>query len=287
MALVSICIPTYNGATFLQEALDSIKAQTYNNIEVIVSDDASSDNTLSLVEKFKKEVNFPVFVYNHDPKGIGANWNNSVKKSNGDYIKFLFQDDVLMPTCIERMVDVAKKNDNAGLVYSKREIVYNVNNKNDTMWVKRFGSLHNHWGKLKLTEGVIDGKTYLKDPLLLEQPMNKIGEPTAVLLNKKCFDKVGYFSTQLKQTLDVEYWYRLMPYFTIAFVSEELVKFRLHNEQATQTNKNITTIDKQLLPKIFLKKIYFHLDKNQQKKLLKEVFIFKSIRKFFNKLKRN
>jgi len=184
------------------------------------------------------------------------------------------------------MVDIAEKNENVGLVYSKREIIYDFNNKNDTRWVKRFGSLHNHWGKLRITEGILDGKTYLKDPLLLEQPMNKIGEPPAVLLNKKCFDKVGYFSTQLKQTLDVEYWYRLMPYFNIGFIDEELVKFRLHNEQATQTNKKTITKDKKLLPKLYLKSIYSYLDKSQQRKVFKGVFNFKGIEKILNKIKR-
>ena len=60
--LVSICIPTYNGAQYLQEALNSVKEQTYGPIEVIVSDDASKDNTLAIVEQFKQSVSFPIYI---------------------------------------------------------------------------------------------------------------------------------------------------------------------------------------------------------------------------------
>ncbi len=116
--------------------------------------------------------------------------------------------------------------------------------------------------------------------------MNKIGEPLAVLLKKECFEKVDFFSTQLKQTLDIEYWYRLMPFYNIGFVNENLVQFRLHDEQATQTNKKTTTIDKKLLPKLYLKSIYSYLDKSQQKKLFKQVYNFKGIKKLLNKIRR-
>ena len=103
--LVSICIPIYNGEAFLAEALASVKTQTYPNLEVVVSDDRSSDASLALVEKFQQEVDLPVRIFTHEPQGIGANWNHCVAKAKGQYIKFLFQDDVLLPTCVEQMVE--------------------------------------------------------------------------------------------------------------------------------------------------------------------------------------
>ena len=65
--LVSICLPTYNGARYLEETLYSICAQTYQNFEVIISDDASIDNTIKLIEEFKKQSDFPVCVLHHTP----------------------------------------------------------------------------------------------------------------------------------------------------------------------------------------------------------------------------
>ncbi len=121
-SLVSICIPTYNGEKYLQEALDSVKAQTYKNIEVIISDDVSKDRTLEICERFKNEVNFPVYIYHHQPAGIGANWNNCIEKASGEYIQFLFQDDILHPICIEEKLKYLKQN-NLKAVCCKREII--------------------------------------------------------------------------------------------------------------------------------------------------------------------
>ncbi|MCG2794067.1 MAG: glycosyltransferase [Weeksellaceae bacterium] len=67
MPLISVCIPTYNGAKYLQVVLDSVKAQTYKNIEVIISDDDSQDQTLDIYREFQSEVDFPVYIYYHDP----------------------------------------------------------------------------------------------------------------------------------------------------------------------------------------------------------------------------
>ncbi len=272
MPLISICIPTYNGATYLQEALDSVKTQTYKNIEVVVSDDASSDNTLQLIEKFKEEVAFPVHIFNHTPAGIGANWNHCVQKAKGKYIKFLFQDDVLTPTCIEKMVAIAQQHKNVGMVYCKREIIAQEENKFTKNWIKKFANLHTHWNNLVIKTGVLPGKTYLKDANLLDAPQNKIGEPPAVLLHKDVFNKVGYFNTKLKQALDIEYWYRLMPYFDVAFIDEALIKFRLHSQQASQVNFKTNTPDRKLLPKIFLRKIFWYLHPIQKRKLVLEIY---------------
>ena len=178
--LVSICIPTYNGAKFIAEAMESAIAQTYDNLEIIVSDDASKDDTLKIIESYKDKTDIPIHIFHHQPKGIGANWNNCIKKSKGDYIKFLFQDDVLMPTCVERMVKMAINNDNVGLVYCKREIIFDTKKEDYLDWLEYSEFLHTNWGQLKLKEGVEKGTTYLKDENLLDRPNNKIGEPPAV-----------------------------------------------------------------------------------------------------------
>lgn len=286
LPLVSICIPTYNGALFLQESLQSVLDQTYQNIEVVISDDASTDGTLELLENFKEQVTCPITIHHHTPSGIGANWNNCVRNSKGTYIKFLFQDDILLANCIERMVQVALIQENVGLVYCKREIIYNKDNKYDARWVSNFKSLHDKWHTLQVNEGVLPGKDYLKDKFLLDSPRNKIGEPPAVLLHRDCFEKAGYFNTILDQALDIEYWYRLMPFFNIGFVDEVLIKFRLHEAQASQKNKKRKTKDARLLPKIILKKLFWHLHTRQKINVLKDVFQIKKLENFLKKVKR-
>lgn len=121
--LVSICIPTYNGDQFIAEAMYSAIAQTYPNLEIIVSDDASKDNTLQIVESYISKTEIPINIFKHKPNGIGANWNHTIKQANGEYVKFLFQDDILLPNCITDMVKVMEHHKSVGLVASKREFI--------------------------------------------------------------------------------------------------------------------------------------------------------------------
>ncbi|MDR7372329.1 glycosyltransferase [Flavobacterium aquidurense] len=287
LPLVSVCLPVYNGEKYLLEALISLKLQTYQNIELIVSDDNSSDNSLKIIDTFKTEVSFPIYVFDHKPKGIGANWNNCANKANGDYIKFLFQDDILSPTCIEKMVKYALKNKNIGLVYSKRDFIYNAANEKNIEWIKLYNNLHLSWKQHSVLDGVVSsGKQLLKDDNIFEFPENKIGEPTAVLIKKEVFRKVGPFSEVLKQTLDIEYWCRVMKYYDVIFIDEKLISFRLHDKQATAINAGNNLREINLFYQMILGNLFWQLNKNVKKTLfLKYTFAGRVIKKILYLIK--
>ena len=237
--LVSICIPTYNGALYLKDALESVRQQTYNYIEVIVSYDASEDSSIRLVEQFNEEVDFPVYILNHNPNGIGANWNNCIKNANGKYIKFLFQDDVLLPSCIEEMVNVLEKNDSISLVASKRQFIIDGTYKSPEIdqWVEQFGDLQNNLDLIIEDELSIIDNSLFKSKQFLKSPLNKIGEPSVFMFRKQLINTVGYFREDLKQILDYEFCYRLLKTYNIAIINKVLVQFRLHEMQATNINR--------------------------------------------------
>ncbi len=261
---ISICIPTYNGAEYLQEALESIKAQSFKDFEVVVSDDNSKDDTLRIVEKFKEESNFPVRIFHHKPAGIGANWNHAMRQAKGKYIKFLFQDDVLASTCLEIMYAVLENNKNIGLVASKREFIVNKAKSAETdKWLSYYGDLQNqiskNTGDLVLTKKLISKKYFLSTP------KNKIGEPSVVMFRRQLIDKIGWFDESLKQILDYEYWYRILKSFDIYILDKPLVKFRLHNAQATAQNANLKIDDYQLYPQLLYKDYFWLLNYKYQK----------------------
>lgn len=233
--LVSICLPTYNGARFIREAMGSAIAQTYHPLEIIVSDDDSKDETIEIIKTYINKTDIPIQIFHHQPAGIGANWNNCVRNSNGVYIKFLFQDDLLEAECVESLMSAALCDQKIGLVFCKRKILFDQQNNQHVEWVSKFNDLHKHWTNLLPLQS---GKALLKDPKLLSSPTNKVGEPVTVLLRRDVFSKVGYFNKKLKQDLDSEFWYRIFSKYKVAFVDEYLASFRLHNEQATF--KNIT-----------------------------------------------
>ena len=279
---ISICIPTYNGASYLQEALDSVNAQTFSDFEVIVSDDASKDDTLKIVEEFKKEFDFPVHIFHHEPKGIGANWNNTIRHANGKYIKFLFQDDVLDSTCLEMMYAVLENNKNIGLVASKREFIVNKAKSVETdKWLATYGNLQNQIseisGDLVLTKKLFSKKYFLSTP------KNKIGEPSAVMFKRQLIDDIGWFDESLKQILDYEYWYRILKKYDIYIINKPLIKFRLHDTQATSVNANSDILDYQLYPKLLYKNYFWLLNYKYQKQFF---FLYSVIGRLLKKIKR-
>ncbi|WP_299114693.1 glycosyltransferase [uncultured Winogradskyella sp.] len=267
--VVSICIPTFNGEAYIEECLNSALSQTYNNIELIISDDASNDNTLEIINVLKGNTEIPIHIFHHAPNGIGANWNNCIKNSNGQYIKFLFQDDVLAPDCVEKHVNVMRSESNIAMVYAKRHFIHVENSESILEFKKVYGNLHENWSNLKINEGVIEGKAYLKDRNFLNAPKNKIGEPTSVLIDKACFDKVGYFNEELKQALDCEFWSRLMPFYKIGFVDEHLSSFRLHAAQASAVNKSEKINETEVLYKMYYDTLLPYLHKECRLKLQK------------------
>lgn len=250
--LVSICIPTYNGEEYLEETLHSIKLQTYKNLEVIISDDQSKDRTLTICEDFRKKTEIPVYFYSHQPNGIGANWNHCIEKSNGDYIKFLFQDDVMEPDCISVMLDYLQKN-NVQIVVSKRKIIdQNSDEVTTGKWFEDYGDLQTPAGLYyedfyKLTKDsfkTLDFNRYIIH--------NIIGEPIVSLFSKKLYRKVGKFDTSLVQILDYIFYLKVLRKYPIGMINRKLVCFRIHNEQASAANQKNKVEEYKSIGKFFI-----------------------------------
>ena len=266
LPLVSICIPTYNGERYLPEAIESATNQTYKNIEIIISDDDSMDATLEIAKSYSELSTIPFKIVHHNPNGIGSNWNNCIKVANGEYIKFVFQDDVLFPECVEKMIEIALEDKKIGLVFSKRTFIDQNNNDHFSAWKEKFKDLHIYWTGL---QRINSGKKLLKEcNCLLDSPLNKVGEPSVVLIKKSVFNSTGYFNEELVQILDYEFWYRIFKHYKIGFVDEELVHFRLHNEQTTQKNNRTEINDYEKYYKLLYKNLFFQLSPKIQKMLL-------------------
>lgn len=262
LPLISICVPTFNGAQYIQECLNSISIQKYTNIEVIISDDSSNDETLTICSHFKKSVSFPVFIHTHIRNGMANNWNNCIEKSNGTFIKFLFQDDVLAPGCLEKFVQNISLDHHHQFIFCNRSFILEdelANNKEIQNWIKRYSNLAKGW-KFNLAGG-IDGKKLLKkSDNLFSYPLNKIGEPSVTFFSKSLFEKNGLFDPQFIQLTDVELYYRLMPHCHFSYLDEKLIKIRLHKQQTTSKNLENSRSDEDLL-------LYYVL-KNRIKELL-------------------
>jgi glycosyltransferase involved in cell wall biosynthesis len=226
LPLVSICIPTYNGARYLREALDSLAIQDYPNVEVILSDDSSDDQTLEIASRFSS---LSMQIYSHPRLGLVGNWNFCISVAKGKYIKFLFQDDYLAPGCITKLVQAAESYENVGLVFSPRHIEI----ENDTAYAASLRQVYLSWSELNPIQA---GIQLLEDPMLTQVPYNKVGEPSNTLIARQAITQFGGFDVNFRQLCDLEMWLRLMAHYNVAFVDEYLSTFRVHINQTTAIN---------------------------------------------------
>ena len=227
--LVSICIPTFNGELFIKNTLLSAISQTFPNIEIIVSDDSSTDRTYEIADRVLRDSRFPYRILKHARLGLVENWNFCIEEAKGKYIKFLFQDDHLEPVCVQKLVEVAESDCNIGMVFSRR----GVESVGGALIPSDSVDLHRGWSRLQKIQ---KGSDLLRDPKLLANPINKVGEPTTVLLKKEVLKSLDGFDPNLRQLVDVDMWLRIMMVSNIGFVDEQLSTFRLHQGQATRDN---------------------------------------------------
>jgi glycosyltransferase involved in cell wall biosynthesis len=105
LPLVSIAMCTYNGAKFMAKQLESIINQTYKNLEIVIVDDRSTDDTVAIVEQFAKNDERIKFYQNETNLGFNKNFEKAVNLTTGDYISISDQDDIWLPTKIEDLLN--------------------------------------------------------------------------------------------------------------------------------------------------------------------------------------
>ena len=230
---VSVCIPTFNGAPWIREAIESALAQDFADLEVVVCDDASADDTVERA----RQIGDPRVrvVANRERVGMARNWNRSILESKGACIKFLMQDDRLAPGCVGRMFDLMNGNPGMGMVFCPRRL--ELDEPDDpaaASFRERFGELHSRLGPLAR---VNDGRTLFAAMRRDRFRDNMIGEPTAVMVSREALVRLGLFNGRLHQLTDLEMWLRIAYFFQVGFIAEPLATFRVHGRSASVRNE--------------------------------------------------
>lgn len=216
--LVSICIPTYNHASVIGDALDSAMAQDYVNLEFVVLDNASTDVTRTVVDAIANGDGRVRYVRNNYNLGIVGNFNACIFSARGDFIKFLCADDLLMPDCVVTMVDAFARNPEASLVAGARLLV------DGALAPLRTAGFSSR--SLR-----IDGRAAIRDCFFRG---NMIGEPTAVMFRRQ--QALRGFRAEYPQLMDLEMWMHLLQSGGLSYIAQPLCKIRQHSQQATQQN---------------------------------------------------
>jgi glycosyltransferase involved in cell wall biosynthesis len=231
--LISICIPVYNGEKHLNECLNSIINQTYRNLEILIVDDCSSDTTIDICKIFQGNDKRIKIICNEKNIGLVNNWNKCIELSNGEWIKFVFQDDYLLPDCIEKLFSVTE--DSTELVVCKRSFLLEKNADEKTI-----NYYENEVVTLKKL-GVPDIITRVLPEQISVMAVNNIclnfiGEPTSILFRKSVTEKIGLFNVQLTQICDLEFCLRIGTNYGLTYHPEALTMFRIHSSSTTSIN---------------------------------------------------
>ena len=214
--LVSIVIPVYNGSNYLREAIESAINQTYDNIEIIIVNDGSTDNTEEIALSFGDRIRY----FSKTNGGVSSALNMGICNMHGEYFSWLSHDDLYYPEKIYKQLRcVAESGSKNTIVYCPYHL---INERSEII------------GKI--------------DPTLL-YPRNKLNIPLfpvlkglihgcALLIHKNHFDRVGLFDINLRTTQDYFLWFNMFRNTEIRYIPDFLVKSRTHSQQSTITFVN-------------------------------------------------
>lgn len=208
---VSVCVPAYNAAPFIGDTVASVLAQSYDDLELVVVDDASTDGTAEVVASFadarvrleRNEVGL----------GVAGNWNRAMSFANGRYVKLLCHDDTLRPDCLASQVTLLEAHPDVVMVAGRRDVV----DEDGTVLLSSRGL-----GRLT---GVVVGSEAVR--ATVRSGTNLFGEPVCVLMRADRLRDCGPFSGARPYMIDLDYWCRLLELGPIYAQPETVGAFRV------------------------------------------------------------
>ena len=219
---VSVCIPVYNGSEYISDTIRSILSQTFDDFEIIVCDNCSTDNTGEIVRSF--DDSRIRYICNEKNLGIVGNPNRAIDLSRGEYVHIIHHDDVMMPENLACKVRILDEHPHVGFVHSNIKL-FDQSGKifADNIWCE--DSRRDY-----IENGLEVFKRYLE--YLPNGASIFIG---SVLARKACYEKVGGFNPALPHCQDSHMWMRMMLFYDVACIGTPLVKYRVHLTSASSS----------------------------------------------------
>jgi GT2 family glycosyltransferase/peptidoglycan hydrolase CwlO-like protein len=210
--MIDIIVPVYNHGKYLQQCIESAINQTYEDINLLIVDDCSTDPLVfKILEKYKDHPKIKMY-FHHKNQGISKTLNDAIIRASGDYLAFLDCDDLLVPNAIEKVVGFVRNNRDVYFIYSDR---ININENGEVVEYVSFKNRGTD-AKKELLKGMYT--SHLK------------------VIKKECFLKVGLFSHEYDFAQDYDLSLRISEKFNFGYINDSLYKHRVHKNQVTQKN---------------------------------------------------
>lgn len=244
LPLVSICIICYNHEKYISKALESCINQTYENIEIIIVDNASADNSAKIIEQYTQEnenITFYPLLENTFPSYAS---NYAIKKSHGEYIAILSTDDFFELDKIEIQLKYMLEN----TLTNSFTWIHAVNDANEKLLNTPIEKNFNQ----QYTPNEIKKYFVLNQNVLCA---------TTCMLHRSCFDKYGYFDNRLIQSQDHELWLRILKYEDIHVLPLKLTNYRVRDAgKNLSINMNVQAKNRSLFESIHFGKHVLDFD---------------------------
>ena len=213
--LVSIVIPVYNGSNYLKEAIDSATAQTYENTEIIVLNDGSTDD--GETEKIALSYGDKIKYFSKKNGGVASALNVAIKKSKGEYISWLSHDDMYEPEKLKKQIEYLESIENRQVILYTNYSV--INKKGDMLYKTRYNSLEI---KNKPLYAILRGRIH----------------GCSMLIPKECFEEISFFDESKPYTQDYDLWFKFIRKIPFVFMDDCLIMSRAHAQQGSKTDKS-------------------------------------------------
>ncbi len=207
MNSISVVIPAYNVSKTIAETLNSLLAQTYEDFEVIIVNDGSTDNTVEIVTNF---CDSRIKLISQENTGVSAARNRGVSCANGEYLSFLDADDIWMPDKLKEQVEALEENPEAAVAYSWTKLIDISGNTIDTMQPNYSGRVYSQ---------------------LLQE--NFLHSGSNVLIRRDAFVRVGGFNESMSHSEDYDCFLRLAKIYPFAVVKKPHVWYRIYSGSTT------------------------------------------------------
>lgn len=225
MPKVSIVLPNYNYARYLDERIQSLLNQTYTDFELIILDDASTDNSIEVIEKYTADPRVKTKFYTENSGLPYKRWNDGADLAQGDYLLIAGADDSCQPTLLEKLVDKLETYPSAGLAFSQSMEI-----DSDGNYVRSLIEWTNDLDQERWKQNFVRKGSEEFQYLLFK---NTIPNASSVLMRRKLFIQAGKFDIQLRLAADYLLWIQILMISDVAFIAEPLNHFRKHASTVT------------------------------------------------------